>query len=401
MRSEHEVAIVGAGPAGSAAARALSAQGITALLLERKKLPRDKPCDGLIMEYVHEEILRSFGELPAEIYSDPPRIGGIRWHYGNELGAHDTVFDRPAHFVVRKDFDYWLNRMSGAEIRDQVTVLDVAMEGGVVRLRIRTPAGEEELICRYVVGADGDNGAVLRKLAPEFFAREVKPHRFMMGKVHYEGDIDLDKAWWHSFIDAEYGAMTLVTQKDATITIENCVKEAADFPMVHARLVEHLERTHGFRRTRVAKRELLARNQMAAMGIFHPGRGNVLLAGEASGLSRLWGEGIGPALVSGRQAGEAIATCMRSGRSAVQQYRPAFTRHYRAIAEEWNMIRLLVGRPGNVGQMDPKKAISELAFPQRWRLLSQLARQMGGFGGGRRVVGASLRSLCYPQERAC
>jgi len=393
MKTDHEVIIVGAGPAGSAAARALGAKGIPVLVLERKELPRDKPCDGLVMDYVYEEILRSFGEIPVEIYSEPPQIRAIRWHYGKGRGAYDTVFDRPAHFVVRKDFDHWLNRMSGAEIRDQATLLDLSVEGDIVRLRVRTQSGTEELSCRYLIGADGDNGATLRKIAPEFFARRVKPHQFIMGKVHYEGGINLDKALWHSFVDAEYGALTLVTQKDGTITVENCVREAADFQKVHARLLAHLEQTHGFLQTRIIKQEMLPRTQMSAMGVFYPGFRNVLLAGEASGLSRLWGEGIGPALISGRQVGEAIAASVQSGKSAIEEYSPAFTKHSRAVAAEWNLFKLLIGRPGNVGQMDPKKAIAKLTFLKRWQLLSQLAQQMRLFGGGARIIGASLKRL--------
>src|SRR3990170_1495031 len=38
--------VVGAGPAGSTAARLLAPEGATVLLLDRSRFPRDKPCGG-------------------------------------------------------------------------------------------------------------------------------------------------------------------------------------------------------------------------------------------------------------------------------------------------------------------------------------------------------------------
>src|SRR6185437_10805658 len=42
----HDVAIVGAGPAGSAAAYRLATAGKSVLLVDRATFPRDKPCGG-------------------------------------------------------------------------------------------------------------------------------------------------------------------------------------------------------------------------------------------------------------------------------------------------------------------------------------------------------------------
>jgi flavin-dependent dehydrogenase len=42
----YDAVIVGAGPAGSAAARRLSEAGLKSVVLEREPLGRDKPCAG-------------------------------------------------------------------------------------------------------------------------------------------------------------------------------------------------------------------------------------------------------------------------------------------------------------------------------------------------------------------
>ena len=42
----YEVAIIGAGPAGSTAAKFLSEKGVKVILIDKVKFPRDKPCGG-------------------------------------------------------------------------------------------------------------------------------------------------------------------------------------------------------------------------------------------------------------------------------------------------------------------------------------------------------------------
>ena len=43
-----DVTVVGAGPAGSAAAKRCAESGLETVLLEKKKLPREKVCSGMI-----------------------------------------------------------------------------------------------------------------------------------------------------------------------------------------------------------------------------------------------------------------------------------------------------------------------------------------------------------------
>jgi len=44
----YHVVVVGAGPAGSVAAKRCAERGFKTLLLEKKKLPRDKICSGML-----------------------------------------------------------------------------------------------------------------------------------------------------------------------------------------------------------------------------------------------------------------------------------------------------------------------------------------------------------------
>ena len=56
----YDVAVIGAGPAGCAAATALATRGLTVVLLEKAVLPRYKTCGGGILP-------RAFQRLPASV----------------------------------------------------------------------------------------------------------------------------------------------------------------------------------------------------------------------------------------------------------------------------------------------------------------------------------------------
>lgn len=70
----YDVIIIGAGPTGSSAAKKLADEGYNVLIIERLKLPRHKPCSGILIKksvdlvntYFHEDIPKSVMCLPNE-----------------------------------------------------------------------------------------------------------------------------------------------------------------------------------------------------------------------------------------------------------------------------------------------------------------------------------------------
>ena len=76
-----DVAVIGAGPAGSAAAKRCAEHGLYTVILEKKRLPRDKVCSGLIIgPLAHTLIKQEFGEVPEAVLGRPPQLNGYLFH---------------------------------------------------------------------------------------------------------------------------------------------------------------------------------------------------------------------------------------------------------------------------------------------------------------------------------
>jgi hypothetical protein len=72
-----EEVVVGAGPGGAAAAKGCAEAGFQTLLLEKRALPREKVCSGMIMGPWATGILRDrFGPIPPEVLTTPPVAPG-------------------------------------------------------------------------------------------------------------------------------------------------------------------------------------------------------------------------------------------------------------------------------------------------------------------------------------
>ena len=166
-RESREVVVVGAGPAGAAAAARLAEAGRDVLLLDRAAFPRRKPC----AECVNPAgvlALRELGVWDAVEAAGPGRLAG--WRIGAGAGhAFDGWFDaaEPGAAIPRLLLDDILFRSAvrrGAEPRTG-RVVDVVRDGSrVAGVRVRAEGGEREVRARLVVGADGLRSVLVRRL---------------------------------------------------------------------------------------------------------------------------------------------------------------------------------------------------------------------------------------------
>jgi geranylgeranyl reductase family protein len=169
---EHfDVAIVGAGPAGSSAAVEISRCGYSVALLDRQKFPREKLC-GDFLNPINWPVLREL-EIDREVLACPhEKVTRFRFtsFSGDESevplpGSEDgTCFGLG---VRRFDLDHVLLKKAGSEgatLFQECKLADLKRETQSWLLRFDRAGRIDGLRARALIGADGRNSWVARRL---------------------------------------------------------------------------------------------------------------------------------------------------------------------------------------------------------------------------------------------
>ncbi len=297
-RGEWDVVVVGAGPAGTSAARAAAARGATVLLVDRAVFPRYKTCGG--------------GLLGESLELLPERArAAIESEVAESVFTHR--FRRPFRLrqpapylamVRRADFDQALAdaaQDAGARFADGVAVREVAETDDGALVQLRTSAGA--VSAHVVIGADGTGGRVGRYVG-------VTPGGVDLG-LEDEVAMPADATPWRDHVLLDWGGAS--------------GSYAWVFPKRDSLTVGVIQRRGAPDETRAyltAWREHLGLAGPDAVTLHSSGhltqwrtpssplrRGGVVVAGDAAGLLEPWTrEGISFALRSGTWAGEAAAS---------------------------------------------------------------------------------------------
>lgn len=159
-----DVLVVGAGPAGSSAARAAAKAGAKTVFLDKKEeIGVPVQCAEAIGKYL-------FPFLPFKI----PKEQLIWKTEGMIFHAEDITIERKgslwtAYTINRKNFDRWLANSAvkeGAELLTSAELVDMEIknEYEVKKAIVKTPEGEIVIDPRVVIAADGVDSTVLKLL---------------------------------------------------------------------------------------------------------------------------------------------------------------------------------------------------------------------------------------------
>ena len=78
-----DVVVVGTGPGGCMVGKVCAKAGLDTLLVEKKILPRDKVCTGMVMGALAKNLIKeNFGEIPKDVLIEQGHYTGITLHVG-------------------------------------------------------------------------------------------------------------------------------------------------------------------------------------------------------------------------------------------------------------------------------------------------------------------------------
>lgn len=337
-----DVAIVGAGPAGSTAAIHLADRGHQVLLLDRDSFPRDKVCgDGLIADAV-----RCLGR--AGLY-DEVRARGFKAEMGTVYSPSRIRFDVPGEFLTlkRSQLDALMARRAiraGASFC-QCRVTDVEVERDNTLL-LSTDVEKNRLKARIVFLATGANvtmpsklGLVTREAPSAVALRCYVRSSVVLDRlvISYDKSIAPGYAWIFPVGDGEFNVGCGIAY-GARRTAQVNLREAfqlfiTSFPLA-AEIVRQAESISPIRGAML---------RCGLTGTQPCGPGNTLVLGETIGATfPFTGEGIGKAMETGEIAAEVAHQALESSDfSRLREFptrieaelRPKFL-GYR-IAENW------------------------------------------------------------------
>jgi len=313
-----DVMVVGAGPAGSAAAKKCAESGLETAILEKKKLPRDKVCSGLIVGLTAKRILKEeFGGIPKDVLADPYYYRGTIVHVP---GVKPLPIESETPVGWRRDIDFWLvqkARAAGAQIWDHCQIRRVEPGEDEITVKFFKDGEEFSTKASYVIGADGVRSLVRRMTFPELKVRYQQEIREC-----YEGSFPLDRNYYHGFyIPGKFWFS--INHKGPYFCLEVSAKPGELKERV-AQAKEILQGEYDFDpRTKPLWRDACMEpriHEQLISGAFKPAQRRILLTGDAAGFQLPNSEGIGTALLSGLMAGESIIDTVKKGGEVDRRY---------------------------------------------------------------------------------
>jgi geranylgeranyl reductase family protein len=156
-----DVIVVGAGPAGSTAAKILGEAGLSTLLLDKSAFPRDKPCGGGISA----RVIQRFPYLESALPSIP-----VNWvnkvYLESPAGfAVDYRSDVPLYLMIRRcEFDNLLFSLARkhVEFRAPALVRKIVLDTDGATVTADVVGETKNYKCKLVLGCDGANSIVAR-----------------------------------------------------------------------------------------------------------------------------------------------------------------------------------------------------------------------------------------------
>ena len=307
----YDVAVVGGGIAGSVAARFAASRGLSTLLIEKFKTPRNKACSGIQFPYLEKLV----GEKAPREALCANELFKVDMETPNGRSVKGSM--KMLNFW-RSTFDSWLNSLAvqaGAGFHDETRLLDFDEDDEGVMIRIMGEEGERNVRARYLVAADGMSSAIRRKLRPQDFGGRPTGATI---NYYFVGDAKLDPNTLYMFYSREFSPLMFAWAylKDDRWVIGTGADQ--DLLGYAGRFLSYVREKYSVTGEMVKKEGFTSPMESTV----YLGKGNILLTGDAAGLVDMYrGLGMDNAALSGRLAVKAIARARQARCPAINPYR--------------------------------------------------------------------------------
>ena len=311
-----DVLVVGAGPAGTTAAKVLAGKGFRVLLAERCKLPRYKSCSGVLIQKTMTLICQIFGKTPPALVTCSPAEN--RGMVFTDDRGKSYRFEQPGLNVWRDRFDFWLASEAsrcGAEILDGTEVTDCKeTDGGVLAALQGKKTGLVQ--AKFLVDCEGVTGVLKRKLTGG--ARDF----ITTFQTFNRGTVALDSHYFYAYLQPEFSEYDAwFNVKDDLLVLGVSVKDRGKISGFYQKFTAYLAEHHQLCIQEQLRQESWLMPRILPGCPVFTGSDRILFAGETAGFLNPMGEGISAAIESGYHAAYAIASAWETPEKAKERYR--------------------------------------------------------------------------------
>ena len=323
--NSYDIAIAGAGPAGSSLAIRLANAGLSVLLVEQKKFPREKLCG----EFISPECLTHFDELgilPELMNSGGTDLGETVFfsRKGKGLSIKSEWFGNigsNALGLSRAEMDLQLleqAKRSGAEVRDETNVSGLISENNLVTgIRLKDKNGVESAVhAKLTIDATGRSRSLARRLDNQTTSRT--PADFVAFKTHLKNARVTPGACEIYVYSGGYGGCNQVEDDLYNLCFIASAKDTKRLGSDAERVMREVVFTNkrardSMKDATVAKPWLAVPIERFGRGELVPAHGLISVGDAAAFIDPFTGSGILLALESGKIASTAIAKSFADG----------------------------------------------------------------------------------------
>lgn len=352
-----DIAICGAGPAGSTCALALAKSGLKVALIDKSTFPRDKICGDALAPYMGQ-VLGTIDPNLEKLYTDfehKEDVNTLRIFAPNTK-ALDLNFGVQGAISTRMDFDNFLFEQAAQYSNIQPilgqAVKDIQVSKDHVDISL---ADQTQLQAQLIIGCDGAQGIVSRKLTSNKI--DLRHHSAAV-RAYYSNVTDIQTGsfelhYFKGLVPGYFWIFPLPDNK-ANVGFGMLSEKTSQQKMNLREKMQELIETVPSIKDRFKNAELLTPIKgfglpLGSRKITISGERFMLCGDAASLIDPLTGEGIGQAVISGRYAGWHALKCFEqkdfSAKTMLAYRKMIYDKLWKANSLRYRVQRLITRFP--------------------------------------------------------